>query len=912
MRSGSREQIEALLASFANPALLERWSKTREEGPPFEILYRAVMDLASIAPGEALRAVQHVRDGIGGELEWEERAFLYHLHANTLVLAGHAREAIPVYRDAFHSFRSARNPREAGRTTIGWTFALAITGDPRTAETVAARGTRLLPKDERVAKARIAGNLAMAWHLGGDLVRAAKQYRLGRDAFYRANEPTMAAVCLHNLGLVEVLTGEFARSRAHLEAAKSQFQNAGASLHELYTTTGLAELDVHEGNWEAAVESIAHLRERFDALGDERASAWLHRELARLFVSIGAWSAAAPEAAAARRSLMRLGLEPEAAYVAFLEGRLALLASSPVDAVARFREAKESWIRSGNVRARHRAELEEARALLAQGQVHNALALLQTAERFLTRLDPSGDGALARALRAECLLANGRTAQALRLAQSALRSARRHPAHLERPRLCLLLARIHSAKRNPLQVVQYVRRAVGELESLLMRFGRRDFRILVGGSRESIYRDGVDLVLENGGPRAITAAADLLAKARSPTLIEDLLQSGSARIRPAYAAAISCLRDELLSIPKGANEEVRHRALCGHLAKLERELTARMHRSPQRIREAMRRRGIAAWKKSLGERDLVLFDESRNGWRAFVIHGDGTIDLVQLSSAGRTLEDSWIPLRILLETAASMTTERRSIFLSRTQSEAEAAIERLREAIWDPLPLRSESVVIVPSSDLHGVPLEALAPRDRIVARIPHPAVLQKRFGPRRHTVLVLHEGTEGTRREAEEISDILGRKGFGVRLADRRDALDTVTKPLGVLHVAAHGVFHREEWLRSGFRLRDGWLGFERLQAKQLRGALVHFSSCESGSARRLPGSDFEGWITAAIRAGARELVLTLWKVDDRGAESFARAFYRRWAAGSSAVVACHEAREESRGRNPHPFHWAPFIAVG
>ncbi|HET9886823.1 MAG TPA: CHAT domain-containing protein, partial [bacterium] len=684
------------------------------------------------------------------------------------------------------------------------------------------------------------------------------------------------------------------------------------ALHELYAATGLAELNVHEGNWEEAVESIAHLRERFEALGDERASAWLHRELARLFATIGAWSAAAPEATEARRSLMRLGVEPEAAHVAFLEGRLALLSSSPIDALARFREAKESWARSGNLRARHRAELEEARALLAQARVKDALALVETAGRFLIRVDPSGDGALARALRAECHLAEGRTASALRLAEDALRSARRHPAHLERPRLCLLLARIYAARQNPGQVTRSVGRAVSELETVLMRFGRRDLRVLVGGSREIIYRDAVDLVLEQVGPRAIQMGADLVAKARSPTLIEDLLHPDTTRILPGHGAAISRLRDELLSIPKGANEEVRHRALVGHLAKLEQEVAARTRRSPQRVREAMRRRGIAGWKEILGDRDLVLFDEGREGWRAFVIHGNGAINLVHLPAASRVLENSWIPLRILLETAASISAERRAMFLSRTQSDAENALENLRSALWDPLPLRSENVIIVPNSDLHGVPLEALAPRDRIVARIPHPAVLQKRYRRRSSEALVLHEGTTGTRGEAEEVSHILHNSGFAVRVDDRRHALDAVTEPLGVLHVAAHGVFHREEWLRSGFRLRDGWLGFERLRSRQLRGALIHFSSCESGSARRLPGSDFEGWITAAIRAGARELVLTLWKVDDHGAEAFARAFYRKWAAGSSAVAACHAAREESRAQNPHPFHWAPFIAVG
>jgi CHAT domain-containing protein len=259
---------------------------------------------------------------------------------------------------------------------------------------------------------------------------------------------------------------------------------------------------------------------------------------------------------------------------------------------------------------------------------------------------------------------------------------------------------------------------------------------------------------------------------------------------------------------------------------------------------------------------LVLYDRSRNGWRAFVVHGDRRIDRVELDDAESALRDTWPSLRILLETAAAVPKSRRPDFLERTRAEAHASLERLRGALWHPLPIETDRIIVVPFADLHSVPIEAIAAasRNAVVTRLPHPALLRSDRPQRHPRALLLHGGDEEARREVRDIARLLRSAGTTVRLGSRRSALFRERQPLGILHVAAHGAFHFEGWLRSGIRLRDGWLGFERLRPAQLRGALVQFMSCESGQSRRLPGSDLEGWTTAALAAGARELVLTLW----------------------------------------------------
>ena len=158
----------------------------------------------------------------------------------------------------------------------------------------------------------------------------------------------------------------------------------------------------------------------------------------------------------------------------------------------------------------------------------------------------------------------------------------------------------------------------------------------------------------------------------------------------------------------------------------------------------------------------------------------------------------------------------------------------------------------------------------------------------------------------------ILRGAGFETREMTRRSELVRNRGRAALLHVAAHGVHHSQEWMLNGLRLEDGWMGFEHLRRSQLEGATLYFSSCESGLVSGSPHAEWHGWMVAGLRAAAREMVLSLWKVDDQSARAFARAFYSRWTDGRPVAHAIHEAQAELRTRHPHPFHWAPFMGLG
>ncbi len=946
------DPLDRLLSLPARANLLDRWASrekrhkaTTKAGslvaggpkPPFEMAYGVLLAAHALDPRRMLDAVRHVRRAVWKQLPLRERALLLRLEGNALGGVGRANDAVRKFEKAWDIFRRAKDELECARTTIGWVYALGLAGNARQARAVAIRGRRLLPKDRAADRARLEANLGSAWLQVGRFDLASNRYRVAYDSFRRAEMGGEAGVCLLNLGMNAWMRAEIPKAKRYFESAQDELRRAGNTMMALYAQTGIAAAMLAEGDWNEAWGRVAELKERFGELGDARAKAWLHRELASVLVSLGADEVAAPEAESAWRELRRLGLEGEAARASFVRGRVADALGRRQLALSLFDEARRHWESVKNPWARDRVRMEQARVLLREGHAVRAAQLLREVLPVLDRRSPTGDAALARALLAEALLGMGRPRGALHLARRAWRDARRYPARLERPGIALVLARAFARLVEPARALQWSHRAVATLEEMLLRFGNRRLRLRVGGSRERIYGGAVDIALAHGGARALELAVDLVSKARTPVLIEDHGRRVLPGERAAVRSALARLREEILSAgdeTKAGDE--RSSSLRRELERLDARLETEPSQLPRFLRRAWRERSFERWRARLGGRTLVIYDAppsadivpTGNGddraWRAFVVQGRNEVRCTSLPGASQAIQETWLSLRLALDTAAHAPKSERPEFLKRTREECDDALCTIRRVLWDPLEIRGSKspsdsprdreVVLVPAGPLHSIPLEAAiesgdgAPW---VSRIPHPALLSTRGRRRSSQGLVLHGPSAGPAREARLVAAILSRTQRRVLVDRSRRSFDEAGR-LGVLHVAAHGAFPPRAPFLSGLRLADGWLGLEELDRRRLEGALCVFTSCESGLAGVLPGSDLEGWIASGLAAGASELVLTLWKVDDESAHLFARSFYESWTRSERASRACRDARRRLREQEPHPYRWAPFFSVG
>jgi CHAT domain-containing protein len=131
------------------------------------------------------------------------------------------------------------------------------------------------------------------------------------------------------------------------------------------------------------------------------------------------------------------------------------------------------------------------------------------------------------------------------------------------------------------------------------------------------------------------------------------------------------------------------------------------------------------------------------------------------------------------------------------------------------------------------------------------------------------------------------------------------------LIHFAGHGEFRQDNPLFSSLRFVDREVTFLDLEGYTMSAALVVLSSCSSGGVR--PDLGFGAGISRGfLRAGAKALLVSLWRIGDQETLGFMEAFYESLAKTGSAGEALREAALRSRSDGRHPADWAAFQVVG
>ena len=95
------------------------------------------------------------------------------------------------------------------------------------------------------------------------------------------------------------------------------------------------------------------------------------------------------------------------------------------------------------------------------------------------------------------------------------------------------------------------------------------------------------------------------------------------------------------------------------------------------------------------------------------------------------------------------------------------------------------------------------------------------------------------------------------------------------------------------------------------LNADLVTLSACQSGLGL-LSGEGMIGFARAFLAAGARSLIVSLWKVDDVATKALMTRFYEEYAADGDKGRALQRAMLAVREQYPDPRYWAGFVLLG
>ena len=107
--------------------------------------------------------------------------------------------------------------------------------------------------------------------------------------------------------------------------------------------------------------------------------------------------------------------------------------------------------------------------------------------------------------------------------------------------------------------------------------------------------------------------------------------------------------------------------------------------------------------------------------------------------------------------------------------------------------------------------------------------------------------------------------------------------------------------------------LSAEEVAGLDLRGCeLAVLSACETGLGEVRTGEGVFGLRRAFVLAGARTLVMSLWKVPDEQTQELMVDFYRRVLAGQPRADALRQAQLTLRQKYPDPYYWGAFICQG
>lgn len=208
-----------------------------------------------------------------------------------------------------------------------------------------------------------------------------------------------------------------------------------------------------------------------------------------------------------------------------------------------------------------------------------------------------------------------------------------------------------------------------------------------------------------------------------------------------------------------------------------------------------------------------------------------------------------------------------------------------------------------------------------------------------------------GTEREVEELQTLLKTKGWTTTEYVETQASEEQVKSMSspkIFHIATHGFYtpaavadetekltesdaamSENPLLKTGllltgggdvlnktsynFNMESGILtAYEAMNLNLDQTDLVVLSACETGLGQVQNGEGVYGLQRAFFVAGAKVLIMSMFKVDDEATQKLIINFYRKWLATNNLRQSFIDAKKELRIEYPEPFYWGAFMMIG
>jgi CHAT domain-containing protein/tetratricopeptide (TPR) repeat protein len=208
-----------------------------------------------------------------------------------------------------------------------------------------------------------------------------------------------------------------------------------------------------------------------------------------------------------------------------------------------------------------------------------------------------------------------------------------------------------------------------------------------------------------------------------------------------------------------------------------------------------------------------------------------------------------------------------------------------------------------------------------------------------------------GTEKEVSELRYLLKEKGWVTTEYVSEAAAEEKIKELNspkIFHIATHGLYRpsaemtlekelegnqallsQNPLLRTGlllkgagdlldktnynYNMESGILtAYEAMNLNLDKTDLVVLSACETGLGDLEVGEGVYGLQRAFLVAGAKVLIMSMFKVDDEATQKLMLKFYQKWLTTDNLRQSFIDAKKELRVEYPEPIFWGAFIMIG
>jgi hypothetical protein len=136
------------------------------------------------------------------------------------------------------------------------------------------------------------------------------------------------------------------------------------------------------------------------------------------------------------------------------------------------------------------------------------------------------------------------------------------------------------------------------------------------------------------------------------------------------------------------------------------------------------------------------------------------------------------------------------------------------------------------------------------------------------------------------------------------------------IVHAATHSTINYDHPSRSRIWLSadtsdtsvESYISLDEVAQLKLSADLVVLSSCESGGGDLDIGDGMNGFVRALMSAGTRNVVVSLWEVEDFTTAAFMKSFYENLGMGYADALRASkmEMISSPRLKHRHPFYWS------